>query len=379
MLTLLLSNMHRFTLVLFLCFISIFIYGQDRKFVNEFLNIGAGARSHGMFGSMVANVDDATSGYWNPAGLADLKSHFQVSVMHAEWFAGIANYDFISIAKQLDQTNRSAVGVSLIRMGIDNIPYTLNLIGPDGSVNYDNVYSFSASDYALLLNYARSMISPDFSFGGGAKIIFRTIGTFANAWGFGLDAGMKYQRNYYTLGLSAKDISTTFNAWTFNYSEQEKAVFASTGNEIPVNSTEITLPRATIGVAIHSDRKKEDLIYRYLVELDLNFSTDGLASSILSTDRFILAPTLGAEVSYKGLVFVRTGFGNIQRIINEVNGDAYSYNLQPNFGLGLALGRVKLDYALTNIGDLTTGGALYSHIFSLSLDINPKTDVKAQN
>jgi hypothetical protein len=326
-----------------------------------------------MFGSMVANVDDATAGYWNAAGLADLKAPFQVSAMHAEWFAGVANYDFIAIAKQLDQSKRSAVGVSLIRMGIDNIPYTLNLIGPDGSVNYDNVYSFSAADYAMLLNYARSVISPRISFGAGAKVIYRTIGTFANAWGFGLDAGMKYQRDRYTLGVSAKDISTTFNAWTFSYTDEEKAVFASTGNDIPVSSTEIALPRATIGLAMHSDKKKTDLVYKYLVELDLNFSTDGLASSVLSTDRFILSPTLGAEISYKDLVYLRTGVGNIQRIINEVNGDSYVYNLQPNFGLGLALGRVKLDYALTNIGDLATGGALYSHIFSLSLDIYPRS------
>lgn len=371
--------MQRSILILFCFLLGISVYSQDRKFVNEFLNIGAGARSHGMFGSMVANVDDATSGYWNPAGLSDMNSPFQVCAMHAEWFAGVANYDFISVAKQLDEAKRSAVGVSIIRMGIDNIPYTLNLIGPDGSVNYDNVYSFSAADYALLVNYARSVISPQISFGAGAKIIYRTIGTFANAWGFGLDAGMKYQMNRYTIGASAKDISTTFNAWTFNYTEEEKAVFASTGNEIPVSSTEIALPRATIGLAIHSDRRRTDLTYKYLVELDLNFSTDGLASSVLSSNRFILAPTLGSEIAYKDLVFIRAGIGNIQRIINEVNGDSYTYNLQPNFGLGLALGRVKLDYALTNIGDLATGGALYSHIFSLSLDIIPRSDATSQD
>lgn len=371
--------MQRSILLFILCIFFVSAYSQDRKFVNEFLNIGAGARSHGMFGSVIANVQDATAGYWNPAGLSDLSAPFHVSAMHAEWFAGVANYDFISVARKLDQDRNSAAGISLIRMGIDNIPYTLNLIGPDGSVNYDNVYSFSAADYALLVNYARSVISPDISVGGGVKVIYRTIGSFANAWGFGLDAGLKYRKNRYTLALSAKDISTTFNAWTFNYTEEEKAVFTSTGNEIPVSSTEIALPRATLGFAFHSDKIKKDLIYKYVVELDVNISSDGLASSLLSTDRFILAPTLGAEVSYKDLVFIRSGIGNIQRIINEVNGDSYVYNLQPNFGIGLKLGRINLDYALTNIGDLAKGGALYSHIFSLGLDILPRKMSTSQN
>ena len=345
---------------------------QDRKFVNEFLNIGVGARSHGMFGAMVANVSDATAGYWNPAGLSDLDAPFQVTAMHAEWFAGIANYDYIAIAKQLNPEIKSAGGISLIRMGIDNIPYTLNLIGPDGSVNYDNVYSFSSADYALLINYSRSVMHPDLTFGGGAKIIYRAIGQFANAWGIGMDAGLKDKKSKYTLGLAARDITTTFNAWTFNYTEEEKAVFVSTGNDIPVSSTEIALPRVTLGAAMHSASSSE-ATYKYLVELDLNISTDGLASSVLSADRFILAPSLGAEISYKNLVFLRSGIGNIQRIINEVNGESYVYNLQPNFGLGLNLGRIKLDYALTNIGSLASSGSLYSHIFSLSLDFHQKS------
>ena len=38
---------------------------QFRKYSNEFLNIGAGAKGLAMGGTQVATVADATAGYWN--------------------------------------------------------------------------------------------------------------------------------------------------------------------------------------------------------------------------------------------------------------------------------------------------------------------------
>src|SRR6476661_6837958 len=73
-------------------------YSQFRKYSNEFLNIGAGARGLAMGNAQVASVDDATAGYWNPAGLTGVKDNINVSAMHAEYFAGIAKYEYASIA-----------------------------------------------------------------------------------------------------------------------------------------------------------------------------------------------------------------------------------------------------------------------------------------
>ena len=39
-----------------------------------------------------------------------------------------------------------------------------------------------------------------------------------------------------------KDITTTFNAWSFSFTEEEKEVLDLTGNEIPIQSLEITKP-----------------------------------------------------------------------------------------------------------------------------------------
>src|SRR3978361_900753 len=82
-------------------------YGQFRKYSNEFLNIGAGARGLAMGSAQVASVDDATAGYWNPAGLAGVKDNPNINLMHAEYFAGIGKYDYGSIALPIQDNKRT--------------------------------------------------------------------------------------------------------------------------------------------------------------------------------------------------------------------------------------------------------------------------------
>lgn len=361
--------------VLILVTLSISVHGQT-KFVNEFLNIGVGAEAHGKFGSVVATVDDVSSGYWNPAGLTQLESPLQVSAMHANWFGGVANYDYVSIAKKFSGDKSAVGGLTVIRMGVDNIPNTLNLIGPDGTVDYDRIVTFSASDYAVLLSYARNMNAKgNFSLGGNVKIINRSIGSFATAWGFGADVGAQWRGETFSFGLSARDITTTFNAWSFNLSEEDKQVFQQTGNDIPVSSTEIALPRLVLGAAMHKKYKS----ISYLVEANLNISSNGTKAGVFSGKSFAVDPTFGFEVGYVDRVFIRGGIGNIQSVINPSVADAVERQLefQPNIGMGLKLGRLKVDYALTNIGSVS--GVLVSHIFSLTLNFNAKKDSGASN
>src|ERR687890_305517 len=108
---------------------------QFRKYSNEFLNIGAGARGLAMGSAQVASVQDGTAGYWNPAGLTGVKDYGNVNLMHAEYFAGIGKYDFASIALPVSG-NKRTIGISALRFAVDDIMNTLFLVEPDGSLNY---------------------------------------------------------------------------------------------------------------------------------------------------------------------------------------------------------------------------------------------------
>ena len=363
--TIMATQMKYTALALVMCITTL---ASAQKFVNEFLNIGVGARAHGMFGSVVANGEDLTSAYWNPAGLIGLENSLEINAMHANWFGGIAGYDYISIGKKFKEKN-AAAAVTLIRMGIDNIPNTLNLIGPDGNVDYNRIETFSTADYAFMISYAKAMDEEGkLSFGGNLKVIHRSIGSFGSAWGFGADIGAKYKglKNI-TLGLTAKDITTTFNAWSFNLSEDEKSTFNETGNEIPVSSNEVTLQRIVLGIAYQTNIGSN---FSLLAETDLTFSTYGREAALVSKNSLEIDPTLGIEIGYMNKAFLRFGMGNIQRRVNIENFDESTIEIQPNVGLGLKLGRLTVDYALTNLGDRTD--ILVSHIFSVGIAFNAR-------
>src|SRR4051812_28870828 len=142
----------RIYLSLLMTVCSLSAFAQFRKYSNEFLNIGAGARGLAMGGAQVASVEDGTAGYWNPAGLVGVKDIPSLHVMHAEYFAGIGKYDYASLAVPLADKKR-VVGLSILRFAVDDIPNTLFLVEPDGSLNYNNIRSFSSADYAFLLSY----------------------------------------------------------------------------------------------------------------------------------------------------------------------------------------------------------------------------------
>ncbi|MCH8330912.1 MAG: hypothetical protein IH946_05965, partial [Bacteroidetes bacterium] len=238
--------------ILLSCLISFSSVAEIRKYSNEFLAIGIGARALGMSGAQVASVSDVTGGFWNPAGLLGMTEHnIQVGAMHTEYFAGIAKYDYGALAVPLKDKNR-VVGISIIRFGVDDIPNTLHLIEPDGSINYDNIVAFSAADYAFMGSYAQK-ISEGFRVGGTAKIIHRKVGTFGTAWGFGIDIGAQYDYNDFTFGVLGKDITGTYNAWTTSFTQEEKEILQLTGNELPGNSLEVTAPKVIIGAAWHKE------------------------------------------------------------------------------------------------------------------------------
>lgn len=337
------------------------VQAQDApKYSNEFLTIGVGARALGMGYAYTAATTDVTSGYWNPAGLMGVKGDLQVAAMHSEYFAGIAKYDYLGIGKRIDTA--SAIGFSVVRFGVDNIPNTTDLIDNNGNLDYDRITTFTAADHAFILSYARRMKVPGLRIGGSAKVIYRKVGPFAKAWGFGLDAGVQYDKGKWRLAAMGRDITSTFNAWSYTLDQRTIDVFTQTGNELPSNGLEVTLPRLVLGVARNFDFTNK---LKMIASVDLENTFDGKRNTLIASDLWSGDPRAGIELGYAGVVFLRGGT-NLFQYVTDIDGRK-TLNFQPNIGVGLKIKSVNLDYALTNIG--SGGVALYSNVFSLRFDL----------
>ncbi|HLW41225.1 MAG TPA: PorV/PorQ family protein [Flavobacterium sp.] len=330
-----------------------------RKYSNEFLNIGVDAASFGMANSVIAQTGDVNSGYWNPAGLVHLQDK-QISLMHASYFANIAQYDYAAFAMPVDE--RSALGISVLRFGVDDIMNTTELIDQNGNIDYNRISLFSAADYAFNISYARQLSVEGLSLGANAKVVRRVIGDFAKSWGFGIDLGLQYHTENWKFGAMVRDITTTYNVWNINEAEFEKIKGAVEGqNQTLPETTELTLPKLQLGVARDFAFSEQFMLTAAAVLHTEFYETNAL----ISTSAFSIQPSVGFEFGYDQMVFVRGGVGNFQ---NELQiDDTQRVSFQPNIGLGFKYRGIQVDYALTDIGDQSA--ALYSNIFSLKLDL----------
>lgn len=355
-------------------------YSQSApKYSNEFLAVGVGARSLAMANSSFADGQDVTAAYWNPASLLGMNSKYEIGLMHAAYFGGIANYDYAGFASKKDSS--SAIALSVVRFGIDDIPDTRFLIDEDGRINYDNVGSFAEASYGFFFSYARRLnislkkknpnnsgekttLKHPIFLGANAKVIHRTAGDFASVWGFGLDFSAFTKLGKWKLALTGRDITSTFNAWTYN-TDTFAEVFSQTDNEIPVNSVEVTLPRLLLGIARPFDLHPS---WKVTTTLALETTFDGKRNTIIKSDPISAAPSFGAELAFRNTAFLRGGTGNFQQI-KDFDGTS-STIMQPNFGLGFRVSKFVIDYALTNVGE--TGSIPYSHVFSLRVLLSDK-------
>lgn len=328
------------------------------KYANEFLSIGVGARALGMGNTQTAIANDVTAAYWNPAGLLQIKSKYEVALMHNELFAGGAQYDYAGFATPIDSVSHLAL--SIVRFGTDNIANTLSLYDANGAINYDNISFFSVADYAFFASYARKLrLMEGLRFGASLKVIHRNVGEFANGWGFGFDVGTQLDRGKWKFGVAARDITGTFTVFTMN-TELVYQTYLQTGNQIAESSTEVALPRLVTGAA------RQFAIGRsigLLAAIDLDITFDGKRNVPIKTSLASVDPHLGLEVDYKKIIFLRTGLSNIQQ---GKNFDQSTYTtFQPNFGIGLKLNKFSIDYALTDAGGQSQ--SLYSNVFSVKV------------
>lgn len=281
------------------------------KYTGEFLKLGVGARALGMGGAFAGLADDASAAYWNPAGLAYLKSN-QFMPTHSEEFGGILGYDFYGLAHPINSS--STISISVIRLALDNIPLTDSLRTTPGGGGtpqpiYDEGRLIYTSDHetALLISYAKRSGSR-LNLGGTVKLIRQSVADHSS-FGMGADVGLTYSpRTDVTIGLAVHDITSTFLSW-------------DTGRH------EHITPSARLGTAVTRGFGDAHML---TLAGDLFFTFDGRRTvSQFGSGKLGGEFHLGAEYWYQRTLALRAG-------VNHGNFTA---------GAGGRRGRFALDYA----------------------------------
>lgn len=334
-----------------------------RKYSNEFLNIGAGARGLAMGGAVLSSQNDVYSPMWNPAGLLGVERDWQGAAMHAEYFESIAKYDYLAYAKPLDNAG-GVFAVSIVRLGVDNILNTTQLIDGEGNIDYDRITKFSQADYAAIASYAfHPNGNQKLDVGVNAKIVYRNVGKFATGYGFGFDIGAIYHAdNGWNFGGMLRDATTTVNFWTVNQKELSAIVNGEEFNPAPTDKMEITLPKLNVGASKNFEISQN---LELLPEFGLNVDFAKTAA-LVSTDFASITPYAGAELKYNKLLFVRVGVNRFQTI-TDIEDLKRKVSFQPSAGIGIQYRGLTLDYAITNSG--IGGSNFFSNFFSLKFDM----------
>ncbi len=333
------------------------------KYGAEFLAGGVGARAIGMGGAQVGLAADVTAGYWNGAGLSRI-AYPEIAYMHVERFAGVVSFDYAGGALPVNE--RSTVGLSFFRSGVNDIVNTLSAWNPDlGQPRPDylsRITRFSAADYAFFLTYARS-VSEKLAVGLTGKIIRRGIGDFADAWGYSFDLGVQYRTERFALGANLQDLSTMMQSWSINpdafsvdcadsggapfeacidpetgqaYESNADRYRALFDQRMPEGGTELVLPVARLGAGTMLPVAGASEV---TLGLDMDVFFDGRGAYAASVGDVSFEPRLGAEFDYRGVVALRGGISRVQY------GEDLGLSLTPSVGAGLRLAQFSVDYA----------------------------------
>ena len=311
----------------------------------QFLKLPVGAKANAMAGAVVAQINDGTSGYWNPAGYASVGDR-GLTFNHNAWFLDI-NEDYLSYSIPLQ--NKSAIAFSLLALTMGEQEVT-TIKDEDG-----NGYYYSAMDYALGLSYSQQF-SAHLSYGITLKYVNSSmynetaqtfaldVGSILNTHINGLSIGMALSNFGGELKYSGSDLIASVDSYSYTEGNYEtKAFIATQAWPLPLQ-IRIGLAWQVLGhedLFPFIDSDKQSLI----VEIDAIHPND-------SSERLVF----GGEYGLKDMIFLRGGY-------------MMDYDLQKGITLG---GGLKLP--LSGLGSLVVD---YSYIpmnyfgtnsqFSLSL------------
>jgi hypothetical protein len=306
------------------------------RLAGEFMAIGGGARALGMGGAFVAVAGDASTVYWNPAGISELQTR-QALAMHSERFGDLVNYNFgayMQPSTLLGPEYEPAFGFALIHLGVDDFIITnhLRLVDEDGDGQpdrgealldrdgrpfvFDNLPRESDNSFALLSTFA--LKNAYGRVGGTLKLIYNDAIDDESSTGIGIDLGF-LRRDFlierFDIGVKIQDATGTYISW-------------STG------TNEFIVPMVKVGAAYEIAPEGLNGSLLLAVDTDLFFD-DRRSASQFWAETASSDIHAGAELQFQNTVMVRGG----------VDGGRGFDTLNATAGAGLRFRSLGFDYA----------------------------------
>jgi len=347
-------------IIFFLCLFFSPIKAQLSNFSNDFLNIGVNAGAVATGNAVIAQNQGANAVFWNPASLLSDSNTFDFSLSHQSLYSSLAIHDFFSAVYR---KNNSALGVGVLRLGIDDIQNTLNLRDSLGVVDYNRISYFSVANYALFISYSGQInFKYPLYYSLSPKIIYRHIGQFTSAYGLGVDFGLFFPYKKWNFGATIKNFTGTYTFWSINQSAFNQSQLDSL---MPSHfqNLEIALQELVLGV-------NRNFIFNEFfgaqVEMDFRFPFGFQQNSILQNPNMAFYPAGGAEFNYKNMAFFRLGINQFQKF------QTFEQNaiIQARFsvGAGFKIRGISLDYAFN--GFTQNNQLPSSHVVTLGYRID---------
>jgi hypothetical protein len=307
-----------------------------------FLAIDIGPRATAMGGAYVSRVNDATSMYWNPAGIARVNG-FEATFSNTKWIADIG---FNYAGTVMNFGSLGAVGVNATFLSMDQMERTTEY-QPDGTGEL-----FDAGMFAVGLSYARNL-TEQFTIGFNAKYINEKI-YHCNAYGFALDVGALFDTHFQgiTLGMSISNFGTKMQIDGQDLLVQHDPNDAVSGNNSKINAKletdKFDLP-LMFRVGASTDLLKGEYNSNFIVSVDAAHPSDD--------NEYI---NVGGEYIFYEMFSLRAGYNKL--FLNSEQGLTFGGGLR--YTLEGTNTSIAIDYAFIDFGVFSA-----VHTFSVGLGL----------
>ncbi len=253
----------------------------------QFLKINADARAEALGGAYVGLTTDASSLFWNPAGIAWIEGN-SATFTNIQWWTGI---DINQAAIAFNAGSVGVFGISMINLAVPEMEIT-TVDQPDGTGRF-----YDANDLMLGVSYGRRLLA-EFSIGVSIKYVHQRIWN-QSAQTIAFDLGTQYRFNFrnLTLGMTVHN----FGPDMF-YRGRDLTRFANEDSNNPgsrrplvsLNTLDFPLPiNFQVGLAIDAIELDN---FRWIVTTDLKNPSDNNEQISFGSELQLITDFGGASI-----------------------------------------------------------------------------------